>query len=600
MIERFYSGEYNENFSAVCDEIYLPFWGINEWYESKKAYPFVAYIDEYGKISVAVGKKGWTHNDIFSDILDLSVNRSKSLCGRFWNLSTKKILTIWDDSPSFFLQSSTFSQIVDSLSEEGLSVYNANLIFEAYEDGELKAWTYGPSEVGFYIYSIPVKDYVSKKMSSFSDVVKEYDIQERKKASLAGAPAGRWKNWDYKNQGVGYLGYHLMTRQDENKNMLNEGILYDKLPEDIKLSIINNETSLGNNPAIPDIYDMPFLLKIANKRFEDIKNTLVEIGEINDFEDTDINSMLAKLINKCIEIERPFRDKLEKLCVNYVIDTFNVPEDSVQINLSLSDSIDLNAPSIIVDPVDGDEDLEFDSVDSASMIRAEVYKRRILESLCMGGAISLSSNIDSYKDSIQEISPELCELYHKIIALNNYAIYMKDDIGIDDKNKKQLGTVNVEFGSGEQQVRITAQGKIFPVLLSETLRGFIELFISHGLPKEKKLAEIIIGKSDFLKAEPWDMRIGPSLWVLFSNSLNDVTLDELPYLLKRIATLDVDKFNFLMKEVFAKTKKGKQIMSKICNKAKNDIEYSKFTDKMSKMKLDKSIITDEFIKEEEL
>jgi hypothetical protein len=96
------------------------------------------------------------------------------------------------------------------------------------------------------------------------------------------------------------------------------------------------------------------------------------------------------------------------------------------------------------------------------------------------------------------------------------------------------------------------------------------------------------------------MRIGPSLWVLFSNSLNDVTLDELPYLLKRIATLDIDKFNFLMKEVFAKTKKGKQIMSKICNKAKNDIEYSKFTDKMSKMKLDKSIITDEFIKEEEL
>ncbi len=104
MIERFYSGDYNEKFSAVCDEIYLPFWGITEWFESKKAYPFVAYIDGYGDIRVAVGINGWTHNDIFSDILDSSVNRSKALCGRFWNLNTKKILTIWDDSQSFFLQ----------------------------------------------------------------------------------------------------------------------------------------------------------------------------------------------------------------------------------------------------------------------------------------------------------------------------------------------------------------------------------------------------------------------------------------------------------------------------------------------------------------
>ena len=34
--------------------------------------------------------------------------------------------------------------------------------------------------------------------------------------------------------------------------------------------------------------------------------------------------------------------------------------------------------------------------------------------------------------------------------------------------------------------------------------------------------------------------------------------------------------------------------------AKNDIEYDRFADKMSKLKVDKSIITDEFINEEEL
>lgn len=385
-----------------------------------------------------------------------------------------------------------------------------------------------------------------------------------------------------------------------NKNIINESVLANELPDDIKSALLNNTTSLGNNPAIPDIYDMPFLLKLANKRFEDIKNTLVEIGEIDDFEDTEISSMLPKLIKKCQEIERPFRNQLEKLCVNYVIDTFKVPDDTVQINVSLVDGVDLNVPAITVDPIDGDEDFEFNDVNEVSNVRGEVYKRRILDALCMGEAISLSSDIDSYSESIDEISPELCELYYKIIALNNYALFMKEDIGITDENKMQLGTVNVELGNADHQVRITSQGKIFPVLLSETLRGFMELFASHGLPKDIEMAKIIIGKSDFLKAEPWDMRLGPSLWILLTKSFNDITLTEVPYLLKRISSLDVDKFNFLMKEVFAKTKKGRQIMSKICAKAKNDIEYDRFTDKMTKMKLDKSVITDEYIKEEEL
>lgn len=386
----------------------------------------------------------------------------------------------------------------------------------------------------------------------------------------------------------------------DNKEHINEGILSDSLPEDVKMALLNNTTSLGNNPAIPDIYDMPFLLKIANNRFDDIKNVLLNIGEIDDFEDTEINSMLAKLINKCKKMERPYRNELEKLCVNYVIDTFNVPEDSVELNVSLSDTIDLSAKSIIVEPIDGDDDFQFDDVEMSSSIRGEIYKRRILDALCMGEAIVLSSDIDSYADSISKFSPELCTLYLKILALNNYSMYMADDLGIDDENKKQLGTVNVEFGNEGEQVRITAQGVIFPVLLSETLRGFMELFVSHGLPKNKKMAEIVIGKSDFLKAEPWDMRLGPSLWLIMSKSFNDLTLDELPYLLRRIASLDIEKFNFLMKEVFARTKKGRQIMSKICAKAKDDIEYTRFTDRMSKMKVDKSIITDEFINENEL
>jgi adenylate kinase family enzyme len=77
-------------------------------------------------------------------------------------------------------------------------------------------------------------------------------------------------------------------------------------------------------------------------------------------------------------------------------------------------------------------------------------------------------------------------------------------------------------------------------------------------------------------------------------------LRELPYLLKRLSSLEIDKFNFLMKEVFAKTKKGRNIMSFISNKAKDDMAYDKFIDKIEKRKKDKGVITDEYIHSDEL
>ena len=191
-------------------------------------------------------------------------------------------------------------------------------------------------------------------------------------------------------------------------------------------------------------------------------------------------------------------------------------------------------------------------------------------------------------------------MYNKIIALNTYLLYTKGDFGLTDKQKMQIGTVEVSLGNEESKVKIEAQGVILPVLMSELIRGFMELFISHGLPKDRRMATIVVGKSDFLKAEPWDMKLGPLLWELFSNTFNDINSNELPYLLQRVSKLSTNKFNFLMKEVFAKTRKGKEIMSKISNKAKNDIEYDKFVDKMTKMKQDKGIITDDYIHPDEL
>lgn len=392
-----------------------------------------------------------------------------------------------------------------------------------------------------------------------------------------------------------------MKDVNKHKSIIKEGVLVDTLPSDIVSSIVTNNTSLGNNPAIPDIFDIPFLAKIVKNKFQDTKEKLIEIGSIDDVKGTDLYSVLAELINRCQEYEKPIRNELEKLCYNYIIELFSVPEELIIFNLELKDSLDISKNNILLDPFDGEDNIELIDIKNAMTLKYEIYKRKLLNSLCVGAGIDLYKPIiNFYESEINKLNPELIDLYNKILYINDYLLLTKENLKITEDNKKQMGVVEVQLGNEEYKTTINAQAIIFPVLVIETIKGLMELFISHGLPKNKQEALYVLNKTDFIKAEPWNMRIGPELWKLLTMSFNDINSNEIPYLMKRISKLDVDKFNFLMKEVFAKTRKGKEIMSFICNKAKNDMDYNRFINRMDKMKLNNSLITDEFIHENEL
>jgi hypothetical protein len=391
-----------------------------------------------------------------------------------------------------------------------------------------------------------------------------------------------------------------MICEKKHKKSINESILIDTLPSDIVTAIATNNTSLGNNPAIPDIFDVPFLSKIVNKRFNDVKIALKEIGSIDDVKSSDLYSVLAELIYRCQKYEKPIRNELEKICYNYVVDLFSIPEETIIFNIVLKDSLDTSKSKILIDPLD-DDNLELIDVKNAMSLRKEIYKRKLLNSLCVGAGMDLYKHIiNFYESEINKLNPELIDLYNKILYINDYLLLTKEDLKITDKNKLQMGVVEVRLGNEEFKTTIDVQSTIFPVLVIETIKGLMELFISHGLPKNRQEAMFILNKTDFIKSEPWNMRIGPELWKLLTMSFNDINSNEIPYLIKRISKLDVDKFNFLMKEVFAKTRKGKEIMSFICNKAKNDMDYNRFINKMDRMKLNNSLIIDEYIHENEL
>ena len=393
---------------------------------------------------------------------------------------------------------------------------------------------------------------------------------------------------------------HIIITEEQEKS-LKESILLNSFPEDIADAVYKNKTSIGNNPALPNIFEKGYIEKLVEKRFKGCVDELKKIGEIDDVPDTDMQTVLGKLVLKCQKLEEPHRPELEKIVANYLIDLFGIPDDSIQMELSLVDDVDLSSSSIKLDPADGDEFIEYEDVLDAESIKDEVYKRRLIDAISMGAGMKISSNIKDYMKEIYEINPSLINLYRKILALNDYLLFTKEDIGMTEEDKHQLGTVEVVLGQVEESPKILAQGVIFPILLSEAVRGLMELFASHGLPQEFEKAQSVLSKSDYLKAEPWDMRIGPALWEIVSDSFgNGVKTDLIPYLYKRISQLPVKKFNFFMREVLAKTRKGKRMMAKIVEKAQYEKEYSGFEDKMSKFSTDKNVIMDEYIHPDEL
>lgn len=359
-------------------------------------------------------------------------------------------------------------------------------------------------------------------------------------------------------------------------------------PEFIE-AIDNKKTSLGNNKALPDDVNSSFLYDIVNNSYLDIIKEL----EAFNLDGKNPYEILAELIKKCKEIETPYRNQLERLCVDFVVKYFDVPEESVDIISTLTDSTDLGRDSINLDPSYSDN-VDGDVLNEEGDVQMEVDKRRLLDVLAMGAGMTVS--FDSIDDYAIDIDESLPKLYRAIILLNSYLLFQKEDIGMTDANKMQMGTVEVSLGGNDSKVRIEAQGEIVPILISELIRGFVELFFSHGLPKSKSMALTVLGQADYLKAEPWDMRLGPGLWKTFIDSTVDIDSKALPYLLRRVASLDIEKFNYLFKKIFSKSSKAEEIMKFISDKAKDDAERNEFVKRMKAKSGDNGIMADNFFK----
>lgn len=351
-----------------------------------------------------------------------------------------------------------------------------------------------------------------------------------------------------------------------------------KLPKNILDIIVSNKTSLGDNAALPPEMDDKFLVFLVNEHYE---------GLLSHFDSIDIDELRQELSNsmsECKQIERNNKEALEKLCGDLVNELFQIPSDTISIDMKLVDKVDVKQERLVPEKVD----YSFEDIDDINSLSAEIYKRRLLNAIIVGASMFYGEMVDSYKKELSHINKRLIYLYKKIMTINDILLFhTKQDIRAKQEDG---GRVDVYLSDSSMPVRIEAQGIIFPVLLQETIKGILELSISHGLPSDRTKAQYITSKSDFKLAEIWDQRLGLPLWkrinnVVKHNGDNSIELG-LNFLLMELSMLPPSKFNPIMQEIFANTTSGQKLIGKLSMHIKYQKEQDDFDNFMTNMQSD--------------
>lgn len=373
-------------------------------------------------------------------------------------------------------------------------------------------------------------------------------------------------------------------QEAKSKKPLNESIVYpeninERMHPSLEEDLRNDTHSLGKHPALPEGDEHMFTQKIMGERFSEVCKRYKRAHDVDDIDTRKVMSEMMPSVYEAISLESKHKKALEELAINMIREEYDMSDDVVEIIAELTPRITLEGTKKNPKPMTV-EAMEFDSHDDIVNANAEVYKRRFLNAMGQGAAKKCNHMFHLVDDKLTNLDPRLPNKYAKMMSAADYMYYVipKMDEGVSG------GVVRVEYPTPENpKAKIHAQAMVFPVLIHEIVKGVMELLSAHGLPKNKKVADYVINKADFLAAEPWDMRMGPAIWGKFTDAVpaNDFGLKHHAY--THLASLPANEFNNQMKEVMAGTKKGKKIIEDIINNVKRDLHEEEFNRAMNEL-----------------
>ena len=405
----------------------------------------------------------------------------------------------------------------------------------------------------------------------------------------------------------------------EIMSRLKEAIEYDgpeRMDREVERKISSGETPMSDNPALPrkddDEFDNSFAELVASERFKQVVDTVKRYTGMQDVSGPNafmqLQMMLQQAVMKAKAIESNNEGYLEQLAVDLVKEELSLPDDAFQYDVELQSMPgQIDTSKMISEP----EELDDEEVQQQFGINAdeaeddlenfmaafekfdlEKAKRRFINSLIQGASKKGHYMFHMVEEELNNIDPELLNLYGVLMSINDLLYWIVPDQMIMSAAGSGEGVQgSEEVDDTTDPPTIKAKGLFFPVLVHELIKGVYEVLGTAGLPDDPKAAEMVMGQTDTLPYEVWDLRLGPVIWDKFKASYPEKLFEDdmreiQNYLFSRFSALSTDEFFEVAKMILSGSDEGKQIVDKMVNEIISELKQQDYDDAMSQYRDD--------------
>ena len=362
----------------------------------------------------------------------------------------------------------------------------------------------------------------------------------------------------------------------------------ERMAGDVERKITGRETPYHGFSAIPNM-DRDFIELISSKRFKDsVDKVRTAMGDTRTIQGSNalmqLMGTVGQAMQKLVMIQNQNKKQLEDLAIELVKNELGIPDDAMQFKAEL-----VGQPMGAAEGMQSESEMPSEEEVEELMgdmenFNLEREKRRFINSLIQGAAFKGGHMYNLVKNEINDINPQLMNLYAVTQSLMEHAYWIFPNMeGMAGGGGGQMGQSEVDEETDPPTVK--AKAVTFPLLVHELVKGVYEIFGSHGLPDDPKQQEMILNAEDTLPAEIWDSRLGPIFWEKFMASYPIELFDEdkkhiQHYLFMRFSALNAEEFMKVSKMILKGDPLGQQFIQGMVNEIVKDLKDKDYKDAM--------------------
>lgn len=375
----------------------------------------------------------------------------------------------------------------------------------------------------------------------------------------------------------------------------------ERMNPDIENRLSSRETPFKDNPSLPseEPQGLPSNWEelLASKRFQDVivkvKRYTGQQGNVTDRNTLrQLMGTMQQMLMSILQFESANKEYLENLAVELVKKEMAIPEGILQFDAKLvgMGGIDMEGfqqqgedPSeeeieqeFGVNPNDAEDDLE-DFISAMEKFDRETAKRRFINALIQGSSKKGHYMFELVADELTERNPNIVNQYGILMSVNDLLYWVLPEGMLEQGMQDGSFAGKEEVDKETDPPTIKARAVFFPALVHEIIKGVMEVMGTKGLPDDPRAAEMVMGKTDTLPSEIWDLRLGPVIWEKFRESYPQKLMGEdmryiQNYLFSRFSSLNTEEFFKVSKEILRGSDLGKQIISKMVDQIIEDLK----------------------------